>query len=88
MFDQGNTNLSVLVDKLRTAMQDIVAQGSQFYVLHAEVRKIAPDYEEFIVWSPELRGDQAVVDIWDRSWKPLATVSVQVSQEIQNAPIW
>jgi hypothetical protein len=88
MFDQGHTRLQILEEKIRTEMVDRVAQGVHFSELRTVVREIALEYPEFITWSPELRDDQAVADIWDRSWKPLASVSVQVSQEIQDAPVW
>ncbi len=88
MFDQGHTKLQTLEEKIRVAMAGRVAQGAHFSELRTVVREIALEYPEFITWSPELRGDQAVSDIWDRSWKPLASVSVFASQEMQNAPMW
>lgn len=88
MFDQGHNSVSVLENELRVAMEIIVTQGSQFYSLRVKVREIALEYPEFIIWSPELRDDQAVSDIWDRSHTQLASVSVQASQEMIDAPMW
>jgi len=88
MFDQSHTRLQLLEEQIHAAMLNRVAQGVYFSVLRTVVREIALEYPEFIIWSPELRGDQVVSDIWDRSWKPLASVSVHASQEMQDAPMW
>jgi hypothetical protein len=88
MFDQGHNRLEVLKHDLAEALSQIVSEGAQFYSLCAKTRTMALEYPEFIVWSPELRGDKAVADIWDRSWKRLGSVSVQASREMINAPMW
>ena len=88
MFDQGHNVLPVLEGKIVSEMKQCVASNTQFYALRAAIRKIALAYPEYIVWSPELRGSNATVDIWDLSWKPLASVYVAVTKEIENAPIW
>ena len=88
MLDQGLNRMEVLKYELELSLIQIVSEGAQFYSLRAKTRTIALEYPEYIVWSPELRGNQAVVDIWDRSWKRLASISVQASQEMVNAPMW
>jgi len=88
MCNLNRNRLQVLANELAVTMKRLIAQGSQMYALRAEVRAQACEYPELIIWLPELRGDQVVVDIWDLSWKPLACVSVQASQEMQNAPMW
>lgn len=88
MFDQGHNRLPVLEHELADALHTIVAEGGMFYQLREKTRAIAREYPEFIVWSPELRGEYAVADIWDRSWTRLAQVKVHASQKMINAPMW
>jgi len=88
MFDQGHNQLPVLEHELQVVMQSVVDSGGQFYQVRSAVREVAKDYPQYIIWSPELRGDQAVADVWSRSWERLLEVRVPVSKQILEAPMW
>jgi hypothetical protein len=88
MFDQGHNRLGVLTDELTIAFEQIVARDGLFYEMRQRTREIAPEYAEFIVWSPNLVGEYAVTDIWDKAWKSVAQVRVRASQKMITAPMW
>lgn len=88
MFDVGNNRLEVFKCEVEQTLIQLISAGAQFYALRTKTREIALEYPELIVWSPELRADRAVIDIWDRTWKRVGSVSIVVTQEMQNAPVW
>ena len=88
MSTHGHNRLPVLKQQLVCIMEQLIARSANMYTIRAEVRAYSREYPEYIIWLPELRGDQVVVDIWDRSWEMRTCVVVSASQEIQNAPMW
>ncbi len=84
----GHNRLAALMHELETAFVRVAEQDGAFYQMRTAARDIAPAYPEFIVWSPELRGSEAVSDIWDRSWNRLAEVQVEATERMINAPMW
>ncbi len=88
MFDANHNRLAALVDEITDVMQAVVEADGMFCQVRAQVRAVATNYPEFLVFSPELRNRNAVADIWDRSWKPLTAVSMPVSQRMISAPMW
>lgn len=88
MLDTYHNRLAALVDEMTIVMEAVVEADGMFYQVRKRAREVAETYPEFIVFSPEVREGKAVVDVWDQSWEYLASVSVQVSQKMIDAPMW
>ncbi len=90
MSYQGHNILSKLQLELEASMMKLINDGAMMYLLRRRVREIALSYRQFIIWSPELHRERAVVivDIWDQQWNTIKRIEVTASEKILNAPLW